>query len=300
MSHHVTEEMISAYLDGELSPEDRTAVERALSTDESLRLLLEGFRESRSALQASSDFVSSSIALPPDFSSRVMTEIRLAEAAAGEDGPQTSNLTRSSEAASVLPGRKNSFSLRTLLEVVAATAALVVIVFLWKSGESPAEVAQPENRDPVASKGGVSMMNLNKSEKGSGTASRNSSSNPAPKPTSREFSVFVDAGARPQIDRFWILENYEITAPDGTDPGVSAKDRAAAGGDAGKIEVLLVDAKKGDAIKFFSRVPKWDSQFQVFQEAKTGDASWLAPFDVSDAAEAEGDFWTLKIVLISK
>ena len=91
------------------------------------------------------------------------------------------------------------------------------------------------------------------------------------------------------IDRFWITNDYEVTAPEGTEPN----------GNGNAVSVLLIDSKKADAVKFFGQLQQWDPEFQVFQQAKAGNASWLAPFDVGKADQAEGDFWTLQIVLIS-
>ena len=108
--------------------------------------------------------------------------------------------------------------------------------------------------------------------------------------SSRKFSIFVNADARPQVDRFWIMNDYEVEAPSDADP---------TGGNA-KVNVLLLDAKKKDALKFLSQLSKWDEHFQIFQQAKIGTASWLAPFDVAKAPEAEGDYWTLQIILIDK
>ena len=69
----------------------------------------------------------------------------------------------------------------------------------------------------------------------------------------------------------------------------------------GRVNMLLIDAKKTDAVKFFGDLEKWDPDFKCYQDSgKRTNASWLAPFDVSKISEAEGDFWKLRIVLISK
>ncbi len=316
MSNQVTEEMISAFIDGELSPEDKIMVENAISTDDVLRSLLESYRESSSAIKASSEFVSNSVALPLDFTSRVMGQIEIGEtsdtvqpdqelnpasnsfvpetALDGSPSTSSSKIQKSNlqELGEKRPAPTGLFSIRTLVEVVVATVAIAIVTANWPATD-PADnqIAKPgtEKVTPAKPNNGVHMMG---SENGEFKKSPKANSTDPPKPsqsTSRKFSVFVKSDARPQVDRFWIMNNYEVTAPEGVEPENDAK-----------VNVLLIDTKKADAVKFFAQLTKWDSGFQVFQEAKSGNASWLAPFDVSKAEQAEGDFWTLQIVVIEK
>lgn len=302
MTKQVTEEMISAFIDGELSPEDKQLVETAISTDESLRQLLESFKESSQAIQDSSSFVLGSTSLPSDFSARVMSKIASAESGEESAFPDQTEKHRSninagtavelSKTKSTGKFSASQISLRTWIEVIVASVAILVVVVNWPTANQP-QIAQPETKPPQqVSKNGVRMMG---SKNGQFEKSDPRKSNEPSKQivSSREFSIFIDSGTRPEVDRFWIMNNYEVSAPENTEP-----DGTNSGGVRSKVNVLMIDSKKADAVKFFSQLSKWDSGFQIFQEAKSGSASWLAPFDIAKAAQAEGDFWTLKIVLI--
>ena len=301
MSKPVTEEMISALIDGELSPADRVLVENAISADESLRRIYEGFQESATALKESAEWVGSAVSLPVDFTSRVMSEIET-----GSTEGQVANHSASSENSEkenrsvVTPASTQSpvWTVRTLVEIVAAVAAVIVIAVVWQgqgnnhgsNGETAKQDVNQQDVEGRKPKNGVRALGSKDGNFKSNTSKeKGEEKDPGAGPvSSRKFSVFIKASTRPLIDRFWILNNYEVTAPEGTDPG----------GNNSQVNVLLIDAKKKDAVDFFSQLKKWDSGFQVFQQAKTGNASWLAPFDVSRADQSEGDFWTLQIVLI--
>ena len=319
MSNLVTQEMISAYVDGELSATDKAIVEDALSADESLRDLFENYNDSTAALKASAEFVSNTVTLPGEFTSRVMEKIRshasapilenesreehlipheaLNEQRLNKNGP-TGNQTATVVLTAAASQR---YSLRTWIEVIAATVAIVIVIYSW-TGKSPSteNIASPglkdqggaENKDIDKPGNDLHMLGSKNGQFKNGSAKKvdlQNQSNPTGS-TSREFSIFVDAKARPQIDRFWIMSDYEVTAAENTP----------ATGTTTKVNVLLIDAKKTDAVKFFSQLSKWDSGFQIFHPSKSGNASWLTPFDVSKASQAEGDFWTLQIVLIDQ
>lgn len=301
MSRTVTEEMISALIDGELTPEDRAWVEKEISTHESLRQLYEGFKGTSEAIRESSQHVQSTVKLPSDFTSRVMADVQIQAAASTEPTVETSSTERNSK--SNVAKRGSIWSTRTWIELVAATAAIVLIVVVWQSRTvDPNTVAKPDEGSKGSDvekqrpKNGVYALG-NKDgefEKNSPNVVEPGSENskdgtPATVVrSSREFSVFVKADTRPVIDRFWILNDYKVTAPEGVGPE----------GTGAPVNVLLIDAKKEDVLKFFDQLNDIDSGFQVFQQAKSGAASWLAPFDISKAGSAEGDFWTLQIVLI--
>lgn len=321
MSNRVTEEMISAFIDGELSPEDKSSVEKAISTDDAVRAIYESYLESGSAIQASSVYVASSVALPADFASRVMADIyatqknesnpsekgkrdkakqgeaKQGEARQSEVDPVMDQTPAAATHASPVVGSNGFWSLRTVVEVIAASVAIVAIAIAWQGRTSlPNNVAKPDDAQIETKdrpQNGVRALgDPNGDFKGGGVTSNKSKSSESQKiqSTSREFSVFVDAKSRPQVDRFWIMNDYEVGAPENADPA----------GDGSAVNVLLIDAKKADALKFFAQLGKLDSDYKVFQQSKAGAASWLAPFDISKAESAEGDFWTLQIVLIEK
>lgn len=306
MSNHVTEEMISAFIDGDLSPEDKSSVEEAISTDDTVRAIYESYLESGSAIQASSEFVTSSVALPADFTSRVMADIYATQKNESNPSDKSKQVVAdpaldptppAATHASPVSGTNGFWSLRTVVEVIAASVAIIAIAIAWQGRTShPNNVAKPDDakiKTENRPQNGVRALGDPNGEfKSGGVTSNKSQSSESQKiqSTSREFSVFVDAKSRPQVDRFWIMNDYEVGAPENADPS----------GDGSAVNVLLIDAKKADALKFFAQLGKLDNDYKVFQQSKSGTASWLAPFDISKAENAEGDFWTLQIVLIEK
>ncbi len=319
MSKIVTPEMVSAFVDGELSPEDNLSVENALLTDSSLRDIAEGYHALRNALHTSSENVASTVQLPSNFTSSIMDKIQhLSEAVGSSDEysdhgssvvKQEQWIDPASDVPIVTPNRSTTisgvYSIRTLVEILVATAAVVLIVLNWPTPVSdPGGASQSlvnsgnVSSDPLIDqkKSDIQMLSV-----GDGKAARTGSKNGGGgNPTnsseertdvagqsSREFSIFVNESARPSIDRFWIMKSYEVSAPQ-QEPD-------------GRVNMLLIDAKKVDAVKFFGDLEKWDPDFKCYQDSgKRTNASWLAPFDVSKINEAEGDYWKLRIVLISK
>ena len=75
MNEMVTPQMISAFVDGELSPEDTALVEAALAVDEASRGLLESYEKIREDLAFSSTFIAENVSMPSGFTSRVMADI---------------------------------------------------------------------------------------------------------------------------------------------------------------------------------------------------------------------------------
>lgn len=297
MARQVTEEMISALIDGELSSDERVEVEEAISTDESLRRIYEGYLASGTAVKESSAWVQSSVSLPADFTSRVMAQVNEVDSSNQKNPLPVSH--ESPTTPTPVMHTSGIWSVRTVIEVVAAVAAVVLIVVVWqgsasnpngqggtaKNGQDPDQVVPRNGVHALGSKNGE----FKKSNSGKGANTKGNEANQPSVKSSRRFSIFVKARTRPLIDRFWITNDYEVTAPEGIEPN----------GNGNAVSVLLIDSKKADAVKFFSQLQQWDPEFQVFQQAKAGNASWLAPFDVGKADQSEGDFWTLQIVLIS-
>jgi len=64
------------------------------------------------------------------------------------------------------------------------------------------------------------------------------------------------------------------------------------------VKVLVIEAKREDARQFFQKLPRWDSDFLVFQDAPVvADAVWVEPFDIQNIQQQEGDYWKLRIVI---
>lgn len=302
MNKTVTPEMISAFVDGELSPEDKLSVENALHADVELREIADGFQALRSSVQSSSEYIAATVRLPKHFASNVMGKIdQLSESVDQElddENGQVSEGSRLNRPTSM----SGIYSVRTLIEVVVAMAAIVLIVVNWPSSVSDPDrpssdsIASADSKSDIGNKekkSGVRMLSVGDGKEASTT--RKNGGTGATQPTeetsnvnsSREFSIFVNESARPNIDRFWIMKSYEVDAPE-QEPD-------------GRVNMLLIDAKKADAVKFFDDLKKWDANFKVFQDSgKSPNATWLAPFDASKIDAAEGDFWKLRIVLIGK
>ena len=323
MSKIVTPEMVSAFVDGELSPEDNLLVENALLADSALRDIAEGYQMLRSSLHSSSEYLTSTVQLPQQFTSNIMEKIqRLSEVVGPDDhhsksgAPVVDRVQLADQASdfSVANSKRSTissvYSIRTLVEVLVATVAVLLIVLNWptpipESGGSGQSIVNNGviSNDPVndRKRSDVQMLSVGDgktarggSKNGGGGNSMSSSKTKSSKAktdvsnqSSREFSIFVDESERPKIDRFWIMKSYEVSSPQ-QEPD-------------GRVNMLLIDAKKTDAVKFFGDLEKWDPDFKCYQDSgKRTNASWLAPFDVSKISEAEGDFWKLRIVLISK
>lgn len=323
MSKIVTPEMVSAFVDGELSPEDNLLVENALLADSALRDIAEGYQMLRSSLHTSSEYLTSTVQLPQQFTSNIMEKIqRLSEVVGPDDhhsksgAPVVDRVQLADQASdfSVANSKRSTissvYSIRTLVEVLVATVAVLLIVLNWptpipESGGSGQSIVNNGviSNDPVndRKRSDVQMLSVGDgktarggSKNGGGGNSMSSSKTKSSKAktdvsnqSSREFSIFVDESERPKIDRFWIMKSYEVSSPQ-QEPD-------------GRVNMLLIDAKKTDAVKFFGDLEKWDPDFKCYQDSgKRTNASWLAPFDVSKISEAEGDFWKLRIVLISK
>ncbi|MDB4757047.1 zf-HC2 domain-containing protein [Mariniblastus sp.] len=320
MNEMVTPQMISAFVDGELSPEDTALVEAALAVDEASRGLLESYEKIREDLAFSSTFIAENVSMPSEFTSRVMADI-------GGTKPTSPAVSQTqyqhqhnqhqhnqhqhnqhqhrpdehrpdeqlvSQPAPLVDKQLNEspstlFSVRTVIEFIVATAAAILILFNWNGNTGELKnglAANPGQTNITAEskKSDVSMLRIGDN----GKSSTNNNSEPANQPTaqaSREFAVIISETARPQVDRFWTMNEYEIEAPEQlTDSQVS---------------VFLIQSKRQDAVKFFQELKKWDPDFKAFQDSGEN-ASWLSPFDVSRADQLEGDVWTLRIVTIDR
>lgn len=303
MNEMVTPQMISAFVDGELSPEDTALVEAALAVDEASRGLLESYEKIREDLAFSSTFIAKNVSMPSGFTSRVMADIGVTKPtspAVSQTQYQHQHRPDEQLVSQTAPlvdqplvdkqlneSPSTLFSVRTVIEFIVATAAAILILFNWNGNTGELKnglAANPGQTNITAEskKSDVSMLRIGDNGKSS------TNSEPANQPTaqaSREFAVIISETARPQVDRFWTMNAYEIEAPEQlTDSQVS---------------VFLIQSKRQDAVKFFQELKKWDPDFKAFQDSGEN-ASWLSPFDVSRADQLEGDVWTLRIVTIDR
>jgi hypothetical protein len=310
MNEIVTPQMISAFVDGELSPEDTALVEAALAVDEASRGLLESYEKIREDLAFSSTFIAENVSMPSEFTSRVMADIGVTKPTSPavsqtqyqhqhnqhQHRPDQQLVSQPAPLVDkqLVDKQLNEspstlFSVRTVIEFIVATAAAILILFNWNGNTGELKnglAANPGQTNITAEskKSDVSMLRIGDN----GKSSTNNNSEPANQPTaqaSREFAVIISETARPQVDRFWTMNEYEIEAPEQlTDSQVS---------------VFLIQSKRQDAVKFFQELKKWDPDFKAFQDSGEN-ASWLSPFDVSRADQLEGDVWTLRIVTIDR
>ena len=152
MSKLVNEETISAYVDGELTSDEMHRIEIAISKDSALRGIRDRFIALKKTVKSSSRFVKQTVSLPAHFSSRIMASIdaaaniadssRLGNSGNSGENQENENITlivetESSQVETSQTESKQSqpanrfnaiFSVRTIIEIAVATAALILIV----------------------------------------------------------------------------------------------------------------------------------------------------------------------------
>lgn len=167
MSRELHDELISAYLDGELSPGERAEVEELLRTSSSHQQVLAELTSIRESLKSLPHYT-----LGNDFAPRVTSAAQLAARGTLEVGPRKTNHTATThaekvtvvgDAAKVQP--RQSFAKWFIasaggIAVTAATIALVIYAFSGKvddvakleaNGAGEEHVKQPIIEEPVAS-----------------------------------------------------------------------------------------------------------------------------------------------------
>lgn len=135
----INEELVSAYLDGELTADEQVRVEQALATDARLRRLHDDMRALRHSLQA----------MPPqkldvNFAARVLRAVEQAQVHASKphhDEPEIIIASHHGSQTTVSPAQHEPMSLRVMIWSVAALAAAVVFVLMM-----PDQTAQIANR----------------------------------------------------------------------------------------------------------------------------------------------------------
>jgi hypothetical protein len=128
MTREFPDELLSAFLDGELSPDERAQVEKHLASSEADRLLLSELQALRSEVAALPP-----AAMSPDFADRV---VRAAVAEAEKHNPAAA-------AASLPPPAASRSSRRWLIGAAVASAAalaasILLVLSFWRRGLPPA------------------------------------------------------------------------------------------------------------------------------------------------------------------
>ncbi len=124
MTREFPDELLSAFLDGELSPDERAQVEKHLATSEADRLLLSELQALRSDVAALPP-----AAISPDFADRV---VRAAVAEADKHNPAAA-------AASLPPPAASRSSRRWMIgaavtSAAALAASLLLVLSSWGGG----------------------------------------------------------------------------------------------------------------------------------------------------------------------
>jgi negative regulator of sigma E activity len=121
MSNYVTEELISAYIDGEVTADERAHVEKALAGSAKLQQVFQELKDLRSDLQSLPRFK-----LPDDFALQVLERAeRAAPSAATRAGRFARELSEST-----LPRRQNRLRVWKSVATVAATLAVGLLFAL--------------------------------------------------------------------------------------------------------------------------------------------------------------------------
>ncbi len=142
MSDRVNNELLSAYLDGEVTAEERAEVEEALVASASARSALETLRQVQARMRALPR-----LSLPADFHERVVQE---AERRRAEEGL----VTPAAETTKASPGRSAGIAWGRYAAVVVSVAALVMIAVLVAGRDGDTELAggsaetEPESVQP--------------------------------------------------------------------------------------------------------------------------------------------------------
>jgi len=205
MNEIVTPQMISAFVDGELSPEDTALVEAALAVDEASRGLLESYEKIREDLAFSSTFIAENVSMPSEFTSRVMADIGVTKPTSPavsqtqyqhqhnqhQHRPDQQLVSQPAPLVDkqLVDKQLNEspstlFSVRTVIEFIVATAAAILILFNWNGNTGELKnglAANPGQTNITAEskKSDVSMLRIGDN----GKSSTNNNSEPANQPT---------------------------------------------------------------------------------------------------------------------
>jgi hypothetical protein len=121
MRDRLTEELISAYLDGELSDEERELVERTVAESDEHHQLLAELRKLHTGMQALPRF-----SLPADFHTRVVQEIDQNKPTPAERAPSA-------------PRTRKRLAWRQVAGAAAALAVVVLLTFVIRTPPTPVD-----------------------------------------------------------------------------------------------------------------------------------------------------------------
>jgi len=134
MSNRINDELLSAYLDGEVTAAERAEVEKALAESPELRISLESLRQVQARLQSVPR-----LSLPEDFSERVWREAERRMAA-------------TAVAASTV-GSASSVNWMRLAAMAATVAAVLIVAVVIVANRQTGDIVHngaPDDSDPVA------------------------------------------------------------------------------------------------------------------------------------------------------
>lgn len=147
------EELITAYLDGELTADEQAQVEQALASDARLRQLHDDLRTLRNSLQALPQQK-----LDASFAERVVRAARQAQVPPGDAEPEVLVKTHHGHDTTVRPAQHEPLAWRVVVWTIAGLAAAVVVVlFLPKQTSEVARhlpVTRESSPDVAASHAG--------------------------------------------------------------------------------------------------------------------------------------------------
>ena len=137
MSHSFSDELLSAYLDDELSAGERDAVEAHLATSPADRELLEELRSLRGELQS----------LPATTASAGFAD-RVVAAAVAAKGRETTVTITPAAPATASTRKSPRWVAWSAAALLASAAAIVLIVGPWRGENAPLVELDPDNLDP--------------------------------------------------------------------------------------------------------------------------------------------------------
>ncbi|HVK80402.1 MAG TPA: zf-HC2 domain-containing protein, partial [Verrucomicrobiae bacterium] len=136
------EELITAYLDGELTADEQAQVEQALASDARLRQMHDDLRALRTSLQALPQQT-----LDASFAERVLRAARQAQAPAVDAEPEVLVKTHHGHDTTVRPAQHEPLAWRVVVWTIAGLAAAVVVVLFLPKQTSEVARHLPATRE---------------------------------------------------------------------------------------------------------------------------------------------------------
>ena len=287
MSDEQLDELISCYLDGELSQQETQELESRLQSDPEAARRLRLLREARKALTASQTY-----RLPDDFAARVLAAAhseaerldlpaqhpiclaRKQDAASHGDKPKApvtpTSVTRASAASSLPPNSRFDRSKRSTWAYSAAAAALMMAAFLgWQARHAPpkpttTQIAQDDKSLNEPGQNG-SQADVRPAENATLPAESQLATSGQPKDSTESIPIdsaaaissVANADLANKPDMVEVVANPAVPTPS-LDSDAMLKDLASAEGSLGSLNVLMVIdvtlTKEAWENKSFSRI----------------------------------------------